>query len=283
MIALFSGLTVFFLILLIAALAAPENVKITQKEKMSVNALCDKVFKKEPNIVAHKMGIATDKYIFNCNILGIKPRVELIIFARLIAAVLLVLGGILVFLVHNYIARICVAIFFIAAAGIIFIAPTATVNGKAADKQSQFESELPRFLDLLQTALKINMPIASAIKITAERIEGVLSEELINALTVTEIGASNWQDALFDIATKYEVDAFSDFVLDIVSAFQKGSDITESVERQSRDLKTTSLLRAKEKASKVTSLVLIPVVIFKMIPLMAILFIPVILQLLKSF
>jgi tight adherence protein C len=117
---------------------------------------------------------------------------------------------------------------------------------------------------------------------TAESIDGILSEELLKALVVTELGTSNWQDSLYDIAQKYEIDSFSDFVLDIVTAFQKGSDITESVERQSRNIKSSTLLGAKEQAAKVTSLILIPVVVFKMIPLMIILFLPVILQILNG-
>lgn len=281
--AIFVGLTVFLLILFVATMIAPESISLVQKEKRSIDMLCNKMFKEDPEIIAHKLGIATDKYIFNCNLINVKPKVELIIFARLVAFLILIVGIILTLILPNFYLQLFSALIFLATTIIVFIAPTATVAGKAEKKQKEFESEIPRFLDLLGTALKIELPIATAIKITAESVDGILSEELLKALTVTEVGTSNWQDALYDIAQRYEVDSFSDFVLDIVTAYQKGSDITESVERQSRDLKTTTLLKAKEDASKATSTVLLPVVVFKMIPLMAILFLPVILQLIKSF
>lgn len=282
-IAVSTGLVVFLIILLIATAISSENVTLIQKEKVTVNNLCDKVFKSDLEIVAHKMGIATDKYIFNCNVLGIKPKIALVIFTRIIAILIFVIGMAMTLVISNTYAKIFIGLISVAVTAIVFIAPTSTVSGKAEKKKEEFESEIPRFLDLLQTALKINLPIATAIKITAESVDGILSEELLKALTVTEVGTSNWQDALYDIAQKYEVDSFSDFVLDIVTAYQKGSDITKSVERQSRDLKTTTLLKAKENASKATSTVLLPVVIFKMLPLMAILFLPVILQLVKAF
>lgn len=278
LIAIFSGLTVFLLILLVATLFSRDEVKLVQGEKRIVGNLCDKVFKSDPEIVANKLGIATDKYVFNCNIVGTKPKVELIIFSRIISLVLFVIGTILTFIVTNILAKIVLATVFFVTVILVFIAPTATIASRAQERKREFEANIPRFLDLLQTALKIELPVATAIKITAESVSGVLSEELLKALTVTQVGTRNWQDALYEIAQKYEVDAFSDFVLDIVTAYQKGSDITESVERQSRDLKSSTLLKAKEEASKATSLVLIPIVFFKMIPLMVILFFPVMAQ-----
>lgn len=280
-IGIFTGLTVFLLILLIYVLFSKESVQL-DKEGGS-RGLYHKMVGEDPEAFANKIGIATDKYVFNCNMLGVEPKIEKVITARVIAIFILIVGIILTLLIKSLYIQIFCILIFSAITVITFIAPTSIVAGKAEKRKKEFESELPRFLDLLQTALKIELPIATAIKITAESVSGILSDELLAALTITEVGISNWQDALYEIAERYEVDAFSDFVLDIVTAYKKGSDITESVERQSRDLKTSTLLKAKEDASKATSLVLIPVVIFKMLPLMAILFLPVILQLVRAF
>lgn len=282
-IAIFTSLTVFLLILLCVTLFSRDEVKLVQNEKKAVNDFCEKILKKDPEIVANKLGIATDRYVFNCNIIGAKPKVELIILARIISFIIFIIGAVFVFFIPNIYVKILAAPIILSAAIFIFIAPTAYVSGKAKTRKNKFRSEIPRFLDLLQTALKIEIPIATAIKITAESVQGVLSEELLKALTITEVGTTNWQDALYSIAQRYEVDAFSDFVLDIVTAYQKGSDITDSVERQSRELKSTTLLKAKEDASRATNVVLLPIVIFKMLPLMAILFYPIVVQIIKAF
>ena len=283
LIVVFTALTAFLLVLTVGVIFSRDDVALTQKEKTGVDSLCGKVFKNDPEIVAHKLGIATDKYIFNCNLIGVKPKVESIIIARLTALIVFIIGTILTVISGNLYISIFAGVTTVAVTAIVFISPTSLVAGKAQKRKEEFESEIPRFLDLLETALKIELPIATAIRITAESVSGILSEELLKGLTVTEVSTSNWQDVLYEIAQRYEVDAFSDFVLDIVTAYQKGSDITASVERQSRDLKNTTLLKAKENASKITSLVLLPVVIFKMIPLMVILFLPVIMQLTRAF
>lgn len=281
-IALFTGVTIFLLILLVATFLSTENVALISKEKLTVEHLCSKIIKKEPEVLADKLGIQTDKYMFNCNLIGVEPNLDKLIITRILAVTIAVLGILIAFLINTPLISLLIGLATAVITILVFISPTATINDRAQKKKAQFESEIPRFLDLFQTAIKINLPVATAIKITAESIDGILSEELLRALVVTELGTSNWQDSLYDIAQKYEVDSFSDFVLDIVTAFQKGSDITESVERQSRSIKSSTLLSAKEQAAKTTSLILIPVVVFKMIPLMIILFLPVIMQILNG-
>lgn len=274
------ALTVVFVFWMFAVILKPESVKLNSED--GNKSISDKLFKQDPEILAQRLGIALDKYRFNCNIVGIQPKIQAIILARIASIIILTLGILLAIVANNLYIRIVLIVVVLTAAALTFIAPTASVAGKAQSKKDQFESEIPRFLDLLQTALKINLPIASAIKITAESIPGILSTELLKALIITEVGNTSWQNALYDIAQKYEVDSFSDFVLDIVTAYQKGADIIDSIERQSRDLKTTSLLKAKENAAKATSMILLPVVFFKMLPLLAILFIPIIIQVMES-
>lgn len=283
LIAVLAGTAILFIFAALIIAFTPDSVKLTTRNKLKVDTVCDKVLKSSPEIVANKLGIATDKYMFNCNILGIKPNVERIIIMRIIAIIFIFISTLLMFLINDIFMMICILTIALAVSGIIFIAPTATVQSKAKAKQEQFESEIPRFLDLLQTALKIDLPIVTAIKTTAESTGGVLADELLESLAISEVGTSGWQKALYGIATKYEVDAFSDFVLDIITAYEKGSSIVESVERQSRDIKQSSILKAKEDAAKMSSVVLLPIVFFKMIPLMVILFAPVVMRLLKSF
>ena len=281
-IAVFTGMTVFFLILLIITMLTSESVSLKTKEKITVGHICNRIIRTDPEILAERLGIQTDKYMFNCNLIGKKPDLEKLIITRVLAVIIAILGVLVALLLNSLLVSAFIGVATAAITVLVFVSSTQTVNDRAKKKKVQFESELPRFLDLFQTALKIDLPVATAIKITAESIDGLLSEELLKALVETELGTSNWQDSLYAIAQKYEVDSFSDFVLDIVTAFQKGSDIIESVERQSRSIKQSMLLNAKEQAARVTSLILLPVVIFKMIPLMVILFLPVVLQILNG-
>ena len=66
-IAVFTGITVFLLILLIATLLSKENIILINKEKLTVDHVCNRIIKTEPEVLADKLGIQTDKYMFNCN------------------------------------------------------------------------------------------------------------------------------------------------------------------------------------------------------------------------
>ena len=94
----------------------------------------------------------------------------------------------------------------------------------------------------------------------------------------TELGAKSWQRALEEVALKYDVGVFSDFVLTLVAAYEKGIPIAETVVRKSSEIKQSNLLEAKERAVKLSNTVLLPVLIFKILPLLAIMLIPIMQQ-----
>ena len=77
---------------------------------------------------------------------------------------------------------------------------------------------------------------------------------------------------------EYDVGVFSDFVLTLVAAYEKGIPIAETVVRKSSEIKQSNLLEAKERAVKLSNTVLLPVLIFKILPLLAIMLIPIMQQ-----
>ena len=107
----------------------------------------------------------------------------------------------------------------------------------------------------------------------------LLSEEFLASIADTQMGASNWQEALEKLSEKYAIDSLSDFVLDLINTFNKGASILDSVERQSKDIKKNNLLTMKENASKLSNTILIPILIFKIFPVLALIIIPIIQQL----
>lgn len=107
----------------------------------------------------------------------------------------------------------------------------------------------------------------------------ILADEFKRAMADVQIGVSDWQTALSKLASQYEIDSLSDFVLDITNAYKNGSSIEDSLLRQSHDIKASNLLLAKEKASKLSNIILVPVMVFKIFPLILLMCIPVISQL----
>lgn len=236
----------------------------------------DAFIHKKPEIVARKIGINAEEYYKNCELIR-KPANLKGLIAKIGLSAMTVLWFTVVGLItknwYVSIAGILIGLFLI-----VYLVKRP--EEQAADVRAQIVAEMPRFLDMLQTALYINMPVEEAISITAKHLKGtLLADELAKTVAEIQLGAFGWQTALENMSHKYEVDIFSDFVLDIVTAYDKGIPIYDVVARKNKEIKQTNLLTLKENASKLNSTIVIPIAIFKLLPLIVILCIPIIYQL----
>ena len=236
----------------------------------------DAFIHKKPEIVARKIGINAEEYCKNCELIR-KPANLKGLIAKIGLSAMTVLWFTVVGLItknwYVSIAGILIGLFLI-----VYLVKRP--EEQAADVRAQIVAEMPRFLDMLQTALYINMPVEEAISITAKHLKGtLLADEFAKTVAEIQLGAFGWQTALENMSHKYEVDIFSDFVLDIVTAYDKGIPIYDVVARKNKEIKQTNLLTLKENASKLNSTIVIPIAIFKLLPLIVILCIPIIYQL----
>lgn len=219
-------------------------------------------------------GINEIEYQQMCRILRIEPEYTKLIITRCSALVVFVVG----LLVGVTTLNIIILLFSIIATLALLKLPMYKVESEAKKQIEEFSSELPRFLDLLTISLNVGTPITEAIKKVAQNVGGVLGEELLECLAENEIGASSWQQSLIGLARVYNDTDFSDFVIDLISSYEKGNDISETIALKSQQIKDSKLIEAREKGSKMTVTILIPTVIFKIFPILAIMFIPIILQ-----
>lgn len=228
----------------------------------------------DPLSVSKTFGLEYDKYMIDCTVIGKKPDFKKEAMMRVIGA--------FAFFFSIPLSVILYSPFPLALGCLLYILlcsyPVHATHSAAVRKKLLLTSEMPRFVDLLLSALQINLPIEIAIIQTAESVPCVLSEELRATFAETKIGAKNWQQALESIAQKYEIDQLSDFVLNIITAFNKGVSITDAVARESYNVRQSALLSAKERTAKMTTAVLFPMVIFKIIPLIVVLMLPIMMQ-----
>lgn len=285
LIALLFGIGAFFTVLCVFAFLHAYNSKNMKSGNTDFFAdweeqVYDALFaRKRIEDVGSSFGIDVRSYTHSCHLLHKEPNPKKVIVYRLCGFVII---------------AICVIIGLIAANPIImvlglamafpFIAlPLHFIETETAERKFQVAEELPRFLDMLYTALLIELPVEQAIEMTARSLKGtVLAEELLNTLAQTKVGAASWQEALEQLAADYGIDTLSDFVLDITNSYNLGSSILDSVARKSHDIKQTNLMNMKERASKLTNTILLPIMLFKMIPILAIMLIPIVIQLESS-
>lgn len=227
----------------------------------------------EPMLVAEKIGFPCDKYLQACRLLRQDTDLK-----KETAIWFCCLAG----LVLSLLVALFAGTFWFAIVGILIIGFGAyriqQIQKQAEARKQGMREELPRFIDLFLTALYVGMPVESAIEKTARCLPGTISEELRQAAAETQIGAKSWQQAIEQVALRYQVDTFSDFVLCLTTAYEKGVSITEAVSRKADEIRQINLLNAKERAAKLSNIILVPVLIFKILPLLAIMLIPIMIQ-----
>lgn len=242
--------------------------------------LFDALFQnRDPADIGKMLGLEYDKYMLNCNIMGHMPDIKKEVMDRAIASTAFIAGALLTVVFLNPVPLTLAILLYLW----MVVRVVNGVEAQAKKRKKHIIHDLPRFTDLLHSILMIDVPVKNAIEMTARLLPCVLSREMSMAVAEMQIGAKNWQTALEDMARKYEVDVFSDFVLDLVTASSKGVPIVDAVKQKSTEIKQQRLLDAKEKVSRMNNSVLIPVAVFKILPLLMILLIPIMIQIFNNF
>ena len=230
--------------------------------------------------VAKRLSVDLDKYTYYCNIVCIPVQTETLLAEKISGFAII---GFLFILSIFFSQPILLP--FSVLCGMPFISYRYAQAKNLADKKKrQIAKDLPRFIDLLQTALYIGVPVESAVLQTAQKLDNtLLGQEFIQAFTSSQLGVKSWQKTLECVSKKYEIDALSDFTLDLILSYEKGVNVCDSVRRKGKEIKSMNLMQMKANASKLTSTILVPVLVFKIIPLLALLCYPVIIQIQRGF
>lgn len=279
LLAIIVGVAIFLIILAISTVIYQNNIKNTRFYKEHPDdwffyRFSDKVFNAlfgitEPEDVALKLGIDVEEYYKNCMVVGIEANIRGIVTDYIYGFLSLLFFMILTFVISPF--------FFVIGLSITYIfmkRKRVTVKSKAESMREQIKGEFPRFLGLLSTELEVGLPIDHAIYLLSHKYDSLISREFLISFNDMKLGAVGWQGALYQISTKYSIDDFSDFVMDVTTAFNKGTSITEAVKERTREVKTKRLYDVKEKAAKTESLILIPIAICQFIPMIAFILLP---------
>ncbi len=289
-IALLTGAGIFFTVLFIAILrdeAQNRNARRPRpKDEWLFTRWDEKLFdafiRTSPESVLKSLGVDAEQYLKDCAVAKVfRPNLKRLAARKLIGLFVVFMAVLLMILSDG--SGMLITLAMLLSGYFLYEAGISRVTHEAKRRRQQIMNELPRFMDLLQTALYINIPVNEAITITSKYLKGTLiSEELMASMAETQVGAVSWQTALQDVATKYEVDTFSDFVLYLITGYEKGMSIYDVVSRQAREVRQFALVSAEENAGKVNNSVLVPIAIYKLVPLLVLIGLPFLNQLTSS-
>lgn len=281
--AILSAFAIFFIVVAVATIQYNKlNKKSVYGKKhpdewlfKDINQKIYKAFwnRTDPSEIASKFGIKTKQYLQNCSLVKTEPELEKLIMYHIYGIAFLILGGILFLTGNTYYSLGCLVAFFL-----LFFFEQISLNQKVNKMKIEIENDLPRMLDLLKTELDIGLPIETAIYILCNKVDSLLSREILESINESEMSLNDWQKALENVATKYDVELLNSFVLDISTAYRKGVSVAETVSRKADEIHKTHLLKLKERAGKSTNTILIPIAIFQFVPLLFFLLFPTIYQ-----
>lgn len=168
------------------------------------------------------------------------------------------------------------------AGGISFYLPYSLIRSKALARRQIIEKNLPDLLDLLYISVEAGLGFDAALKKTAEKMGGPLSEEIIRALDDINKGKERIP-ALRSIGERTGVDDVRSFIMAVIQSELLGSNIANMLRVQSRVMRERRRQRAEEKAHKLPIKMLFPLVFLMFPALFVIILGPAIIKLLEMF
>lgn len=171
---------------------------------------------------------------------------------------------------------------FILVALIVFYMPYSYIKGKAATRKRLVEKSLPDMLDLLYISVEAGLGFDAAIKKTAEKMTGPLSDEILRAIEDISKGRERIP-ALRSIGERTEVEDVRNFITAVIQSELLGSNIASMLRTQSRVMRERRRQRAEEKAQKLPVKMLFPLVFLMFPALFVIILGPAVLQLVEMF
>lgn len=220
-------------------------------------------------------GINCREYRRYCKLLHIPPEQEKIIAYRIEAILIIIICMLLAWLCsYSIFASMFFALVGATAATLLWVLPYGNIKSRAEERLFHISDDLPRFLSLLEKAM--GLPIDQAMMTTASKFESPLSDDIIDSINKVSLGASGWQSMLMDLARTYDMPEFSDLVLEILSAYDQGTDIRPLVNRKAYEIEQVRLYKVEEHDSKIKTLIFLPIIALKILPLMAMICLPMI-------
>ena len=158
------------------------------------------------------------------------------------------------------------------------VLPYAALRRKVKNRQSSITRALPEAMDLLVTCVEAGMGVDAAFAMVAERTTGPLSETFALYLRQVGLGRSR-REALTYVADRTGVQDLVGLASSIIQGEELGTTMGDVLRRQAEDIRALRAQRARERAQRAPVLMTIPLVLFFLPAMGAIIVVPTIINL----
>ena len=172
----------------------------------------------------------------------------------------------------------------IVAAAVGWCAPTIYLQNRLSKRQVEVRRNWPDAMDLMLICVESGMSIEAAFRKIAEELAGqsaVLSEEL--ALTTAELNyLQDRQQAYRRFAARVEVDEVKSIITSLIQAEKHGTPIGQALRVLSRESRALRMQAAEKKAAALPPKLTVPMIVFFLPVLFAVIMTPAIIQILRG-
>jgi len=163
------------------------------------------------------------------------------------------------------------------------VAPRMWLNSKAKNRAAVIEKELPDFCTAFAAVLEAGADWRTAIKEVCYSTKGELSAEFTKTMNSIEIGGERPGDALAGMAYRCGIPDLTDFIRKIDQSRRYGTPLAEIVKNHAEKIMTRRKYEGTKKAGELTIKLLPIILFFCLLPMMGLLFFPVMYHLGNAF
>lgn len=172
--------------------------------------------------------------------------------------------------------------FLILPALLLFFAPRIWLNGKAKARVMAIEKDLPDFCVTFASVLKAGADFLTALTEVSSNMTGELSKEFLRAVDDMSVGKRR-SDALFEMAARCSISDLTDLVRVIDQSERYGTEKADAIKHHAEKIMTRKKYDSHKKAGELTIKLLPIILIFCLLPMMGLLFFPVMYHLGNAF
>lgn len=174
---------------------------------------------------------------------------------------------------------VAVPFFFIFLA--CFMLPQDKIEDRIKENRDEIERMLPRFIEQVYLCTESGAGLEDSLKLVAQNTGGVLGESFRKVFLNAGYTGS-WDDEAVKMAKESKVEALEDFVSNIVIAYRKGVDISDILREEAKHINQINKSRVMARITRLKTSLSPLQIFFCMIPMMALVLLPVMIQLLES-
>lgn len=155
----------------------------------------------------------------------------------------------------------------------LFSLPQAKVRGAEKEREDAIIRSLPVFIEQVYMCIEAGSNLYDALMLVSEKSKNALGEVFLKAFRNAEVSGS-WTKEFVEAGKVLDMDAFTDFVNNVVVAHQKGIDISGALRAEVNHINAIRRARIRANTSELEAKLVLPMAAFCFLPMMALAVLP---------